>query len=354
MPTKIVFGKYEFNNIEKYINNRKVFIITSKGFEKRGIIEKIKSSSKSVVGFYSDIKPYPQLKDLEIANNIIHKKKFDLFLAVGGGSVLDSTKYFSIKKQPKNDNLKLNITNSDNLSILHETIPIISVPTTAGTGSELTPWATIWDFKEKKKDSLFLPNLFSELALYDPTLTLSLPKKLTIQTSLDALSHSFESIWNKNSNPISTNFAIKSAKIILSYLPLLVKDLNNLEKREKILEACMYSGLAFSNTQTAIAHSMSYYITLNKGIDHGIACSFTLPLIIDNIIGKYRHVDESIEEIFGELSSRPLRKWFKKLNISMRFQDYNISKNELENMFVSMKNNQRFQNSLLKSLEITL
>lgn len=224
----------------------------------------------------------------------------------------------------------------------------MAVPTTAGTGSEITPWATIWDMEEKKKYSLHLPELFSQIALYDSSLTISVPKDITIQTGLDTLSHALESIWNKNANPITINYAIKSAKIIMKYLPLLVNDLQNLEYRTEILKACMYAGLAFSNTQTAIAHAMSYYITVNKGIPHGIACSFTLPMIIDSAIGKYDFIDNALEEIFGELNSNSLREMLRKLVISTDFDDYGINKEEFNNLKSSLKSNQRAGNSLVE------
>jgi hypothetical protein len=200
--------------------------------------------------------------------------------------------------------------------------------------------------EEKKKYSLHLPELFSELALYDPTLTLSVPKDITIQTALDTLSHALESIWNKNANEITINYAIQSSKLIIEYLPLLANDLENLEYRTKILKACMYAGLAFSNTQTAIAHAISYYITAYKGVDHGIACSFTLPMLLDNIIGKYDFIDNALLEIFGELSSAKLREILKRLDISTEFSDYGIDTQELETLKVTL-DPQRLANSLV-------
>ncbi|MCT7600983.1 phosphonoacetaldehyde reductase [Aliarcobacter butzleri] len=346
MPTKIVFGINELENISKYIDGRKTLVITSNGFVKRGLIERLKTLTNDIIYVFTDVKSHPEFKDLELAYEAIHKNEFELILAIGGGSVLDASKYFSVYNEKKESKfvtslIKGNIEKKD-----YKTIPIISVPTTAGTGSEITPWATIWDMDEKKKYSLHLPELFSQIALYDPTVTLSVPKDITIQTGLDTLSHALESIWNKNANPITINYAIKSAKIIMKYLPLLVNDLQNLEYRTEILKACMYAGLAFSNTQTAIAHAMSYYITANKGVPHGIACSFTLPLLIDNIIEKYEFIDKALIEIFGELSSNPLRNILEKLNISIKFSDYNITRKELEELKNSLVNNQRASNSL--------
>ncbi len=348
MPTKIVYGDNELANIDKYINGRKTLLITSQGFVKRGLVDKIKSLTNNIVNVVSEVKSHPEFKDLEITYNKIQNIEFELILAIGGGSVLDASKFFSVyndKKEYKfvEDLIKGKI-EKDNYKL----IPIISIPTTAGTGSEITPWATIWDMDEKKKYSLHLPDLFSEIAIYDPSLTLSVPKDIAIQTGLDTLSHALESIWNKNANEITINYAIKSAKLIVDNLVLLSNDLDNLEYRDNIMKACMYAGLAFSNTQTAIAHAMSYYITAHKGVDHGIACSFTLPMLIDNVIGKYDFIDNALVEIFGELSSIKLREILKELNISIEFKDYDISDKELNKLKLSLQNNQRARNSLVR------
>jgi phosphonate metabolism-associated iron-containing alcohol dehydrogenase len=347
MPTQIVYGNNELKNIDKYINGRKTLLITSEGFVNRGMVEKIKSLTPSIVDVISEVKSHPEFKDLETTYNKIHKLDFELILAIGGGSVLDASKFFSVYNDKKEyqfveDIIKGKLSKED-----YKLIPIISIPTTAGTGSEITPWATIWDMNEKKKYSLHLPDLFSEIALYDPTLTLSVPKNITIQTGLDTLSHALESIWNKNASPITVEYAIKSARLIVNNLVALSNNLDNLEYRDNIMKACMYAGLAFSNTQTAIAHAMSYYITAHKNIDHGIACSFTLPLLIDNVIGKYDFIDKALVEIFGEFSSNTLRDILKELNISTEFSDYGVDEDELKELIDSLGNNQRINNSLI-------
>lgn len=347
MPTKIVFGVNELENIARYINGRKTLLITSQSFVKRGLVDKIKLLCDSIVGVFADVKSHPEFKDLETAYNQIHRNKFELILAIGGGSVLDASKFFSVYNDTKEALFVAQMVKGAIKYKDYKTIPIISVPTTAGTGSEITPWATIWDMDNKKKYSLHLPELFSELALYDPVLTLSIPKDITIQTGLDTLSHALESIWNKNANPITIDYAIRSAKLIMQYLQLLAKDLDNIIYRTHIFKACMYAGLAFSNTQTAIAHAMSYYITTHKNVPHGIACSFSLPLLIDSVIGKYDFIDDALIEIFGELSSSRLRATLKELNISTEFKDYGIELNELKEIKKSLVDNQRQTNSLI-------
>ena len=235
---------------------------------------------------------------------------------------------------------------------IYKHIPIISIPTTAGTGSEVTPWATVWDTDEKQKYSLHLPDLWSDIAVIDPEITLSMPRGLTIQTGLDALSHSLESIWNKNSNPISTDYAVRAAKLIIKTLPKIADDLSNLELREQMMFAALNAGLAFSNTKTSVAHAMSYYISAQKNIPHGLACSFSLPDIVDTVIGQDKRIDSVLHEIFGDLSSRSLRTMFAQLNVSTKVQDYGFEKTDLTAFKESMMNNQRIGNSLVDHEEL--
>ncbi len=347
MPTKIIYGQNSLEKLDTYINGRKTLLITSDGFVKRGLVDKVKSLTNDIAGVISGVKSHPEFKDLEVTYNKIKEMDFELILAIGGGSVLDASKFFSVQNEKKEYQFVEDLIKGKTPKKGYSLIPIISIPTTAGTGSEITPWATIWDMDEKKKYSLHLSNLFSEVAIYDPLLTRSVPKEITVQTGLDTLSHALESIWNKNANPITINYAIQSAKLIMDNLTKLSNDLENVEYRDNIMKACMCAGLAFSNTQTAIAHAMSYYITAHKGVDHGIACSFTLPMLIDNVIGKYNFIDEALKEIFGELSSQKLRELLKELEISAEFSDYGISDQELEELKTSLQNNQRAGNSLV-------
>ncbi|VAW41163.1 Alcohol dehydrogenase [hydrothermal vent metagenome] len=347
MPTKIIYGEDSFNSIDRFINGRKALLITSQGFIKRGLIEKLESLTDSIVGVITAVKSHPEFKDLQTIYNKIINYDFELILAIGGGSVIDASKFFSVQNHNKDYQFVEGIVKGKLPKKDYSLIPIISVPTTAGTGSEITPWATIWDMDEKKKYSLHLPNLFSEVAIYDPKLTLSVPKEITVQTGLDTLSHALESIWNKNASEITVTYAIKSAKLITENLFYLSNNLDNLTRRDKIMKACMYAGLAFSNTQTAIAHGLSYYITTNHGINHGIACSFTLPRLIDNVIGKFPFIDDALVQIFGELSSCKLRKLLKKLQISTKFSSYGIDKTQFEKIKNLLQNNQRAGNSLV-------
>ena len=144
--------------------------------------------------------------------------------------------------------------------------PIIAVPTTAGAGSEVTCWATVWDNSLKRKYSLNRRDLYPENAVIDPELMLGKSRERTISAGLDALSHALESLWNVNATPASAHHAVKAASAILETLPELAENLLSLELRGSMAEASLNAGLAFSQTKTAIAHSLSYPVTLNHGV----------------------------------------------------------------------------------------
>ena len=347
MPTKIIYGRNSLKDIDIYINHRKALLVTSQGFVERGLVDEIVTYTNNIVGVISSIKSHPEFVDIEEIYSQAYQNQFELIIAIGGGSVMDVAKFISVHNTNKDYQFVEDLTKEKILKKDYKIIPIISIPTTAGTGSEVTPYSTIWNVQEKQKYSLNLPDLFSEVAIYDPVLTLTVPKDITIQTGLDALSHSLESIWNKNASPVTINYAVKSAKLIVNNLVNLTNDLDNLDLRDNMMMACMYAGLAFSNTQTAIAHAISYYVTAHKGIPHGLACSFTLPTLIDNIVGKYDFIDDALIEIFGELSSNRLRDLLKELNISTEFESYDIDEKELDILKNSLQSNIRAMNSLV-------
>ena len=351
MPTKIVFATGALAKLNEHIAGRNTLLVTSKSFVSRGITAQITDSCSTVIHILNDIESHPTIDFLANKYSRLKKIDFDLIVALGGGSVMDSAKVFSVQGPHASfDDVAGLIKNTMSEKSFSFT-PIIHVPTTAGTGSELTPWATVWDKAEKKKYSLHHRSLFAEVAIYDPALTLSLSKEVTVSTALDALSHSLESIWNKNATPISLMNATKAIKLILANLPLAISDLSQLQYRYNLMLATMHSALAFSQTQTAIAHAMSYYITSHKGLEHGLACSITLPHLIDTVIGQYDFVDQALNESFGELTSKPIRALFKALNIETELSSY-LSSDEIVELKQSLSNNPRSSNSLIKQLQL--
>ena len=175
------------------------------------------------------------------------------------------------------------------------------------------------------------------------------PLLLTISTGVDALSHSLESLWNVNNNPVSANHAVFAARHILDALPKLVKDLGNIELRGRVAMAALFAGLAFSNTKTAIAHSLSYPITLRHGVQHGIACSFSLPMVLRSVQGVGGICEDSLKQIFGPNLTRgadDLEDFLALLGISSDPASYGIDRQEWRHLIEDSLQGERGKNFL--------
>ncbi len=174
------------------------------------------------------------------------------------------------------------------------------VPTTAGTGSEVTRWATVWDTDAQPpvKRSFDEPFGWAERAFVDPALTLSCPLAVTRDTALDALSHALESVWNRHANPFSDALALGAARRVLRALPAALRDPTDLGLRTELALAALEAGYAFSQTRTALAHALSYAVTLEQGLPHGLAVALWLPAAWELAVGCDARVDALLAQVF--------------------------------------------------------
>lgn len=188
-----------------------------------------------------------------------------------------------------------------------ELAPLWMVPTTAGTGSEVTRWATVWDtdFAPAQKRSFDEPFGFAEKAFVDPLLTISCPAQITRDTGLDALSHALEAIWNRHANPFSDVLALSAAQKVLKWLPVALRDAGHATAREALSLASLQAGIAFSQTRTALAHALSYAVTLEQGVPHGLACALWLPAAWRLAEGHDPSVDALLDQVFETEGSEP-------------------------------------------------
>jgi len=256
--------------------------MTTPGMVRRGVVDRLKAlCGDKILSLYC-AEPNPTVASTMAAAQNLHGIAAEVILAVGGGSVLDLAKGVAALRHPglAEDWLSAHLRHGQSFPGLFSPPPIVAVPTTAGTGSEVTMWATIWDEADGKKYSISHPALYPQVALVDPELTLTVPEDTTVATGLDALSHAMEAVWNRNANLVSDVLSSHAISVITSTLRQTLLSPSDVSLREAMHYASMVAGLAFSNTRTAIAHSISYPLTGKLGMPHGIACSFTLPEIM--------------------------------------------------------------------------
>lgn len=201
-----------------------------------------------------------------------------VLVAIGGGSVMDTAKVLRFVPEA-GQSLASQLDREVSASRLR--IPLVLCPTTAGTGSEVTPTATLWDFKHGQKHSFFGPSVAADIALVDPELTFTLGPVTTRDSGIDALSHALESIWNKNRNPNTLSLAIAASQRIMDALPIAIEHPLNVRAREDLSLGALWAGQAMAVTQTSLAHALSYQDTLEMGLPHGHSVGRWLPYVCE-------------------------------------------------------------------------
>lgn len=254
-----------------------VLLVTTAGFRRRGGLARVEALlAGRDVRVLDDVAPNPDLRDLERQIEAFAAAGIRGIVAIGGGSVLDTAKVIAVGLAGGGFSLRGHLLDGEPLPATRA-VHLVCVPTTAGTGSEVTPFATVWDLAAKKKYSVSGDIVFPDVALLDPELTVSLPEEVTVSTGLDAITQAFEATWSRRANPVSTAFALRAIRLGLDALPALRERPGDIELRGRMLEASLLGGLAISRSRTALCHSMSYPITAHFDLPHGLACGFTLP-----------------------------------------------------------------------------
>lgn len=302
-PVDVRFGAGTFESLGKVLAGRAYCLVTYDDANGGGVFAALARRVEAMAGLPAasvrNIGPNPDFAGLVQSCRLYAaaSRPVDVIVALGGGSVMDAAKVLAAANGDF-ARVRRFLETGHGASDLAR-IPIVAIPTTAGTGSEVTSWATVWDTEAKKKYSLAQESLYPEVALVDPLLTMGLPRGVTISTGLDALSHALESIWNVNANPVSAAFAETAAREVMEALPALANDLGSEALRTRLARASLFAGLAFSNTKTALAHALSYHLTLHFAVPHGIACSFSLPMVMRSVMGCDPACDASLRRIFG-------------------------------------------------------
>jgi alcohol dehydrogenase len=352
-PVRIRFGAGLFDETAALIRGRRWALVTYDQPMFRSLAERLIQAAGQPVVRITNIETNPDCADL------VHScRQFgaapepaEVIVALGGGSMIDAAKVLAASSGDF-EIVRRHLTGKEGLDP-GTIIPVIAVPTTAGTGSEVTSWATVWDSANGKKYSLAHPLLYPEATVLDPSLTLGAPRGLTLATGLDALSHALESIWNVNGNPVSTNYAVEAAKEIIAIMPQLLARPDDPGLRERQMRASLFAGLAFSNTKTALAHNISYDITLKSGTIHGIACSFSLPIVMRWATGVDADCDAALRRVFGpdlEAGAASLDRLLNSLGVSTDPADYGVSGAEWRRLVSRALEGERGRNFIGRSV----
>lgn len=336
-PVRSIVGAGALSSLPGLLAGRRALLVTFPEARALGLVDRLRALlGDALAGVVDDVRPNPDVAELRPAYERFwaDSDAADAIVAVGGGSAIDTAKALMVGSESGCFQELVDGLRSRTPFRPTRVKTLIAVPTTAGTGSEVTPWATVWDRAAQGKYSLHLEQTWPHAAIVDAELMLSLPATVTLASGLDALSHALEAIWNVNANPVSDGFAVAAAHEVMDTLPRLMRRLTDVTLRGRMAVAALKAGLAFSNTRTALAHSISYDMTLRHGLPHGIACSFSLPMVLARAIGRSVDRDAVLTAALGPLDRSPerLADFIESLGVKTRFADYGVDDDEAETL----------------------
>ena len=279
-PTNVIAGHGSLSSIYKAIVDlgcRRALILTDPGVRKAGLAQLVKDAlGDYCVGIYDNIPSDPDLEAADAATANARELNADCIVSVGGGSVIDTAKAVcvTLKKGGKvNDHLNF-------LVLTEPQIPHIAIPTTSGTGSEVTSVAVLTSKSAGRKlfivDRYIVPNV----AILDPRFTITLPKDLTVYTAMDAMTHAIEAVTSILSNQVCDGQALHAIRLIKENLPLIAADGKNEKARLNMQIAATMAGWAFTIAQTALAHGMAHTVGTLHHVHHGAACGILIPKVM--------------------------------------------------------------------------
>ena len=282
MKTNLIHGKGALGHLPTVISEyraKRVFLVTDKGLINAGICEqvtKVLDAAGLDYSIYSDVKANPPEEVIE--KGLAAAKEFgpEILLALGGGSSIDTAKGISILYT---NGGKLRDYEGPN-KVLKPTMPIIAIPTTCGSGSEVTWSAVITDAKEHFKFAILSRRIIPEVAIADPNLLVGLPRHVVASTGVDALTHAVETFVSSRAQPISDIYAVEAIKLINDNLRQAVLYQDNLDSLEKMLYASSLAGIAFTNGMVGLAHAIAHPLGGVFDVAHGVANAILLPHVM--------------------------------------------------------------------------
>lgn len=282
VKSDIVFGRdsvKELPNVVKGYNAKKVMLVYDAGVKMAGIADVVLASLKEAdveIVIFDKVIPNPTNEVVEEAAKIAHDEKVDTFVAVGGGSSIDLTKAIDVL-----------MTNPGSIGqyggigmVKNELLPLIAIPTTAGTSSEITNVSALIDTEKVIKYVVIDNKLVPSKVIIDPEFTKTMPASVTAATGMDAITHAVESYISNMATPLTEYNSIQGLKIIHQNLETVVKDGSNMDAREQMMLGCVITGFGFSNANLGLVHGIAHTLSAHFKLAHGMANATVLPHVM--------------------------------------------------------------------------
>ena len=311
LPTRILFGENLVESLAeeiKVLGIQRLLLVTDKGVVNAGVIERIiRVLDASAIDYtiFDSVEANPTTTTVHDGAEIFRKDKCDGLLAVGGGSPMDAAKGIGV--QATHDGDIMDYSRKVGNPVQDITPPLIAIPTTAGTGSEVTWVSVLVDPGKKIKIVVPSPNIAAKVAVVDPSLTVSLPSEVTAFTGMDALTHAIEAYVSTKSIPIANSLALEAIQLISTNLREAVGNGENMAARAAMLLASTLAGMSFINASVGLVHAVAHALGGFFDIAHGTANAIMLPLVMRLSLignpGKYADIAVAMGENVEGLSA---------------------------------------------------
>ncbi len=302
LPTRIEYGMGVFSSLAtetSRLGARKAVIITDKGLREvlsdEAMVRPLERAGIKVAVF-DEVEPNPKDKDVEKGAALVREFGAEALVALGGGSPIDCAKAISVLVSHGGNRIKLYEGKS---KVTRPSLPWIAVPTTAGTGSEVTFSSVITDSENKYKMSVRSPLMAAEVALVDPELTYTVPPKTTAATGVDALTHAIEAYTVICSEPISDALALHAVGLIAGSLRDAVRDGRNAKARQDMMLGSLLAGLAFSHSDVGSVHCMAESLGGVYDLPHGVCNAILLPYVMEYNMAYCRDKYAAVAQAMG-------------------------------------------------------
>ena len=331
LPTRIEYG---IGSLTKLIGElallkaERIVIVTDKGIQKAGLVDRVTSLLEQTnirYEVFSNVEPNP--KDFNVAEGAELVRSFgaQVIVALGGGSPIDCAKAIGVLASHGGTEIKAY---EGKTAVTKQTIPLITIPTTSGTGSEVTFSSVINDTANNYKMTIKSPMMAAKVAIIDPELTLSMPPSVTAATGVDALTHAIEAYTAKVSEPISDALALYAIELISKNLRTAVYQGDNLEARSGMLMGSLLAGLAFSHSDVASVHCIAEAMGGMYDTPHGVCNAILLPYVMeynmDYCLERYANVAKMMgaQFICQEDGAKTAVKMVKQLTIDVKLPSF--------------------------------
>lgn len=282
-PNHLIFGDGTAKSIGGYLsklNSKRVLIITDMGLVKAGLVDRIKKYIDESIDFslvFSEVKPNPTTTNVHRGVEIVANEEIDTLVAIGGGSPIDAAKAISALVTNKGSILDYELGKNE-FSL--PGLPLIAIPTTAGTGSEATMASVILDEEANRKFDIVSKYMTPVFSLVDPETTYTLPASMTAYTGMDALTHAIEGYTATLANPITDAIHLHAITQIWNNLEKVVQDGTNKEGRRQVMLGSMMAGIGFPNSGLGAVHGLCYALGCQYHLGHGLANAILLPYVM--------------------------------------------------------------------------